>query len=110
MIENELIKNQLTKATCPSCGKSLETAKLVTLNELPFVYIAHAMCSKCKSGNIVTVTSLGTGVVATLSDLTSREISKFLNKQAITYKHVINVHKLLKKNKLCNLLQIKEQN
>jgi hypothetical protein len=109
MVEATYLKNQLSKAFCTKCGSSLGTAKIMPVGELPLAVVAHAVCLKCNSENMVTITSLGTGVMATVSDLTSREVKKFINVANVSHEDVLSLHKLLKKKSICNLLQKKEQ-
>lgn len=110
MIETTHLKKHLSKAFCSRCASSLDTAELVPVSELPLAVLVHAVCNKCKSENMITITSLGTGVVSMVSDLTSSEVRKFLRAKSVTYDEVLAVHKKLKKGSICNLLQRKEQN
>jgi hypothetical protein len=110
MIETLHLKNHLAKAYCSKCGVSLGTAKLVPISDLPLGVIAHAVCENCNSENMVTITSVGTGVMAMASDLTSDEIKKFVSTSGVSYEEVLELHNRLKKESLWNLLQKKEHN
>ena len=110
MIETPHLKNHLAKAYCSKCGVSLGTAKLVPISDLPLGVIAHAVCENCNSENMVTITSVGTGVMAMASDLTSDEIKKFANTSGVSYDEVLALHTRLKQDSLWNLLQKKEHN
>lgn len=110
MVKNSsIIKNQLSKALCFKCGSSLDTAKIVPISEMALGTVSHAVCSVCKAENMLTITSIGTGVIPTASDLTSEEILKFANSSPVRLEDVLNLHKELKKDSLCNLLQKKEK-
>lgn len=110
MIESTNLKNYLSKAFCSKCGNSLDTAKLVPLGDMPLAFIAHATCQNCASESMITVTSLGAGVMPLESDLTPKEVARFMEAPAITNADVLKLHKKLKKTSLCNLLLKKEQN
>ncbi len=109
MIETSQLKTHLSKAYCSKCGSSLDTATLVPISELPLAVIAHAVCDKCKSENMVTITSVGTGVVAMTSDLTSAEVKKFASADIVSYNEVLALHKKLKGKSICSLLQKNEK-
>lgn len=108
MILSTNLKTHLSKTLCPKCGSSLDTAKLVPITEMPVGILAHAVCIKCKSENMVRITSMGAGVMPLISDLQGREVKKFINTGNVTFEEVIELHKKLSKESICNLLQKKE--
>lgn len=108
MLEHTHLKTFLSKAYCNKCGTSLDTAELVPITEMPLGLVAHAVCARCKSENMVTITTLGTGVVPLVSDLTGQEIKKFVKSDNISYDDVLAIHKKLRKDSICNLMQKKE--
>ena len=108
-METNHLRNQLANAHCSECGADLRTASLTTITEMPLLLIAQAKCSKCKSENMVTVTSFGSGVFPLVSDLRGKELSKFINKRKVTTTDVLNIHKKLKKESVWNLLQQNEK-
>ncbi len=110
MIEARHLKKHLSKTYCSKCGSALDTAELVPISELPLAVIAHAVCGKCKSENMITITSAGTGVMAMASDLTSEEVQKFVSAKNVSLDEVLDLHKKLKRNSVCNLLRKKEHN
>lgn len=110
MFEQTQLKTFLAKAFCRKCGACLDTAELVPISELPLGMVAHAVCARCQSENMVTITTLGTGVLPLVSDLMGKEIKKFVNSENISYDDVLNIHKKLRKESLCNLLHKKETN
>ncbi len=110
MTENNHLKNFLSKAFCSKCGSSLDTAKLVPLGELPLAVVAHATCDKCKSENMITITSMGAGVMPLVSDLTANEIQKFVDAPSVSYKDVLKIHKKLQRDSICSLMHKKDKN
>ncbi len=109
MILSTNLKIHLSKAFCPKCGSSLDTAKLVPLTEMPLGVLAHAVCIKCKSENMVRITSMGAGVMPLVSDLQGTEVKKFVNTGNVSFGEIIELHKKLSKESICNLLRNKEQ-
>ncbi len=110
MTEVQSLKNYLTKVQCAKCGASLDTAKIAPLTEVPIGVIAHAVCLKCKSENVVTITTLGTGVTPLISDLMTSEVKDFVTSSSISLDDVLNLHKSLKKENVWNLLHKKDKN
>lgn len=109
MTEVQSIKNYLTKVQCAKCGADLETAKIAPLTEVPVGVIAHAICQKCKSENVVTITTLGAGVTPLVSDLMPSEVKEFVTSSSISLDDVLNLHKSLKKENVWNLLHKKDK-
>lgn len=110
MGEGRNLKSHLSKTYCTKCGSSLDSAKLVPVGQFPLAVIAHAFCAVCNSENMVTITSLGTGVMPMMSDLKGSEVQYFMNLSEITPDEILELHKELEKDSLCNLLQKKEKN
>lgn len=109
MLERNLIKEYLQKATCYKCGSCLEGAKLETITEAPIAFVAYAVCIKCQAESMVTITSNGSGVTPLISDLNVTEFRKFIGIKSVSYDELLNLHKLLKKTNICNLLDKKEK-
>ena len=111
MLEKKTIIEHLKKTFCYKCGTSMENAKLETVSEAPLGVgmIAHAICPKCQAESMVTITSNGGGAVPLLSDLSVFEFKKFLGLKSVSFDDLLDLHNTLKENKICNLLQTKEQ-
>lgn len=109
MLETHVIKDQLSKTFCYKCGASLEDAKITTISEIPVATVAHAKCRNCKAESMVTITMAGGGAVPMLSDLNGEEINKFIGAKSITYDELLDLHLLLKKKTICELMQTKEK-
>lgn len=109
MLENTYVKEHLKKTVCYKCGNSLESATLQKITEAPMALVTHAICSHCQAESMVTVTTNGTGVVPILSDLSVTEFKKFIGAKSVTNDEVLEIHKLLKKENIWNLLQKKEK-
>ncbi len=86
----------------------MEEAKLETISEAPLAFIAHAVCQKCQAESMLTVTATGSGMTPILSDLNVQEFKKFISFKSVSYNDLLDLHALLKKEKLCNLLDKKE--
>jgi ribosomal protein L40E len=110
MLESTYIKEYLQKSFCYKCGASLQGAKLETIKEAPIAFVAHAVCNQCQAESMVTITTNGGGITPLMSDLNVVEFKKFMSAKSVSYDELINLHKLLSKNKLCNLLDKKENN
>lgn len=110
MLEHTHLKTFLSKAYCRRCGTSLDTADLVPISEMPLGLVAHAVCISCKSENMVTITTLGAGVLPLTSDLSAKELKRFVHLDNVSYEDVLALHKKLRKDSICKLLQKKEQN
>lgn len=108
MLQREYVKSQLAKSKCHTCGESLEGGMFSPLSEVPLATIAHVVCPKCHAQSMVTVTMVGSGVTAVASDLKFEEVSKFVDLKALTYDEILDLHQVLKKENIWNLLQKKE--
>jgi hypothetical protein len=109
MLEKRFIKEHLERSLCYRCGSSLGGAKLLTISDAPVALVAHAVCPNCQSESMVTITASGSGVTPLVSDLTGSEIKKFINERSITYDELLNLHKMLEKESIWNLLHKKEK-
>jgi hypothetical protein len=111
MVEREYIKNQLAVTKCYNCSASLDGSTFALLNNtMPLVTIGHAVCGKCQSQNMVTLTMGGNSAVPMESDLISEEIVKYADMQEISYTELLDLHQALKKESLCRLLHKSEKN
>ena len=109
MFERRYIKEHLERAACYKCGASLGGAKLQTISDAPVALVAHAVCPKCQSESMLTITPSGSGVVPLVSDLIGVEIKKFISAKSVTYDELLSFHKLLEKETIWNLLRKKEK-
>jgi transcription elongation factor Elf1 len=109
MLKNKQILENLQSTNCPKCGTSLSTARIDTVFEAQSSFVAHAVCSSCSTSSMVTVTPNGSGTVPIYSDLSGTEFKKFLTKPGISYEDVLDLHLLLKKENIWNLLHKKEK-
>ena len=109
MLGNKQILENLQGTTCPKCGTSLSTAEIDTVFEAQSSFVAHAVCSSCRSSSMVTVTPQGSGTVSINSDLEGFEFKKFIAQRSVSYEDVLDLHLLLKKENLWNLLHKKEK-
>jgi ribosomal protein L40E len=109
MQETNYIKEYLQKTYCYKCGASLERAKLETITEAPIAFVAHAVCSKCQAESMVTITSAGGGVTPLISDLNVIEFKKFIRAKSVSYDELLDLHKMLLKKDIWNLLDKKER-
>jgi hypothetical protein len=110
MLEQRVIKEHLERSTCHKCGCSLVDAKLLTISEAPMAFMAHAICPQCQSGTVVTITPQGSGNLPLITDLIGSEIKDFMVAKPLVYEDLFDLHKLLKKENLWNLLHKKEKN
>ena len=110
MLETNVIKEHLSKTFCYKCGTSLEDAKITTISEIPVAVVAHAKCQNCEAESMVTITVRGSGAIPMLTDLTGAELKKFIGAKSITYDELLELHVLLKKKSICELMQKKEKN
>ncbi len=104
MLEKKYIKEHLERTFCYKCGSSLEEAKLTSITDAPVALIAHAVCPKCQAESMVTITATGSGSIPMISDLHGDEIKKFLGVKGTSYDELLDLHKLLKKESVWNLL------
>lgn len=109
MLEKKQILENLQGTVCPKCGASLSSATIDTVFEAQSSYVAHAVCSSCLSSSMVTVTPTGSGTVAINSDLEGFEFKKFISQRSVSYEDVLDLHLLLKKENIWNLLHKKEK-
>jgi hypothetical protein len=109
MLENTYINEYLQKTYCYKCGASLQGAKLETIKEAPIAFVAYAVCHKCQAESMVTITTSGGGATPLLSDLNVTEFKKFMRAKSVSYDELLDLHELLSKNNLCNLLDKKEK-
>lgn len=109
MLKNKQILKNIQATKCPKCEESLSTAQIDTVFKADSSYIAHAICAKCSTTSMITVTPNGSGTVPIYSDLTGTEFKKFLKMPGISYEDVLDLHLLLKKETLWNLLHKKEK-
>jgi hypothetical protein len=109
MLETNVIKEHLSKTFCYKCGTSLEDAKITTISEVPVAMVAHAKCQNCQAESMVTITVSGGGAIPMLSDLNGEELKRFLGAKSITYDELLDLHTLLKKKPICELMHIKEK-
>lgn len=109
MIENKNLKENLQNTICYKCGSSLEHAQLIPISEAPLALIAHAVCPKCRAESMLTITAIGNGVVPLVSDLKGSEIKKFLGAKSVSYDELLDLHEMLEKESLWNLLRKQEQ-
>lgn len=111
MVEREYIKNQLAVTNCYSCGQTLDGSIFALLNDsMPLVTIGHAVCAKCQSQNMVTLTMGGNTAVPMQSDLIGEEVVKYADMPEISYLELLDLHRALKKESLCKLLHKSEKN
>lgn len=108
MQETDYIKEYLQRTYCYKCGASLDGAKLETITEAPIAFVAYAVCDKCQAESMVTITSAGGGGTPLISDLNVTEFKKFMNAKSVSYDELLDLHKLLSKEELWNLLDKKE--
>jgi hypothetical protein len=81
----------------------------MTISNAPMAFLAHAVCSKCESGTMVTITPQGSGTIPVVTDLSGEEIKTFIAQKNVSYDELFSLHKLLKKETIWNLLQKKEK-
>ncbi|KKS16982.1 MAG: hypothetical protein UU80_C0014G0008 [candidate division WWE3 bacterium GW2011_GWA1_41_8] len=110
MLERRFIREHLERAACYKCGESLGGAKLHTISDAPVALVAHAVCPKCQSESMLTITPSGSGVVPLVSDLTGIEIKKFIDEKSVTYDELLDFHRMLEKDTIWNLLRKKGKN
>ena len=111
MIENKVVLKQLQKAKCYKCGGSLEHAEIVPITSSQIGWVGHAVCPACKAESMVTITQTGTtGIMPVQSDLKGIEYKKFVGIKAISYDDVLQLHQILKKESIWNLLDKKDKN
>lgn len=110
MLEREYLRNKLAEAKCYKCGATLEGSVFAVLNDMPLMTIGHAVCPKCQSQNMVTLAITGNTSSPMESDLVSEEVAKFASMPKISYTELLELHRALKKESLCKLLQKKERN
>ncbi len=104
MLEREYIKSKLAETRCYKCNETLSGSVFAALNNMPLVTIGHAVCSKCQSQNMVTLTMAGNTVTPMESDLVSEEVTKFASLSQISCMELLDLHQALKKESLCRLL------
>jgi len=109
MLKNKQILKNIQATKCPKCGESLSTAQIDTVFKADTSYIAHAVCTKCSTSSMITVTLNGSGTVPIYSDLSGKEFKKFLRMPGISYDDVLDLHLVLKKESIWNLLHKKEK-
>ncbi|MEK7595282.1 MAG: hypothetical protein AAB443_01645 [Patescibacteria group bacterium] len=109
-MDKKIVKEHLIKTFCYRCGSSLEGASIVPINEIPLAMTAHITCPNCKAESMVTITTGGAGVFPVTTDLTADEIKNFLGADSLTTNDLLELHSLIKKDTLWNLLQKKESN
>ena len=109
-MQNQLLTEQLGKTKCPICKGSLEDAKIVPITNAQVAILAHAVCPHCHAQSMITVTAAGSGAMPITSDLKSHEVQKFIGFSKTTINDVLDLHLLLKKEKIWNLLPKKETN
>ena len=109
MLEKKFILENLQKTYCYRCGTSLEGAKLITITEAPIAMVAHAVCTICKAESMITITPAGSGIVPVQSDLSGEEFKKFIGAKAVSYDELLDLHLVLKKKKVWNLLAKKDK-
>jgi hypothetical protein len=110
MVEQEYIKSKLAGTKCYKCGDTLENSTFALLNDrIPLVTIGHVICSKCQSQSMVTLTMAGNTTTPMMTDLVSEEIVKFAGLSEISYTELLDLHRALKKESLCKLMQKKEK-
>jgi len=111
MIESVYIKNKLAETKCYKCGEPLGDSTFAVLNDrMPLVTIGHAVCAKCQSQSMVTLTMAGSAVAPMNTDLVSEEIVKYANMSEISYMELLDLHQALKKESLCRLMQKSDKN
>jgi hypothetical protein len=92
---------------CPICGQKykMDSTKVIESEENTLVgearLLIHSDCSKCKSSVMFNIEINGPEIfsVGMVTDLTSRDSSKFKNKTPISTNEVIGMHQELKKFK-----------
>ncbi len=109
MLEQSYINEYLQKTFCYKCGTSLERAKLETIKDAPIALVAHAVCTKCRAESMVTITSAGGGVTPLISDLNVTEFKKFMGVKSVSYDDLLDLHKMLVKKNIWNLLDKKDK-
>ena len=109
MLENDYIKEYLQKTNCHRCSRTLESAKLETITEAQMALVAHAVCKTCQAESMVTITASGGSITPLISDLNVTEFKKFLGAKSVSYDELLELHKLLSKKDLWNLLDKKEK-
>ena len=107
MLGKKQILENLQGTTCPKCGTSLSSARIDTVFEAQASFIAHAVCSSCSASSMVTVTPAGSGTISINSDLEGFEFKKFLSQRSVSYEDVLDLHLLLKKENIWNLMHKK---
>lgn len=109
MLGKRQILENLQGTVCPKCGASLSSAHIDTIFEAQSSFVAHAVCSSCRASSMVTVTPTGSGTVPINSDLAGFEFKKFIAQRSVSYEDVLDLHLILKKEKLWNLMHKKEK-
>ena len=109
MVEKQYIQEHLAKTFCYKCGMSLNGANVVPISEIPVAIIAHVTCLKCNAESIITVTMSGVGIMPIVSDLMGGELRKFVGAKNVSYDELLDLHQILKRKNLWNLLRIQEK-
>ena len=109
-MDKKTVNEHLIKTFCYKCGKSLDGARIVPISEMPIAITAHVTCPNCKAESMVTITLAGSGVLPVVTDLIPTEIKDFFGQREVTTDDILDLHIIIKKGQLWNLLQPKELN
>lgn len=110
MLEKRFIKENLQKTSCYRCGSSLFKAKIQPVSEAPVAWVGHVVCPICKAESMITITPSGNGILPVQSDLVGKEFKKFIGAKSVSYDELLDLHLVLKKESIWNLLHKKEKN
>lgn len=84
---------------CPICNARYSFSDAKMLEEREHGRLVYIHCRKCRSGVLALIMSNSAGVssVSLVTDLTSKEIMKFKNREPVSMDHVIDLHNNLTK-------------
>jgi hypothetical protein len=87
---------------CDKCGKPYDLSDVEILQSNDYSTIIHFSCKNCKARHLATfVRPLGiSSRMPVNTDLSIEEIKKFAGKKSVSSNSVIDVHELLKQDKI----------
>ena len=96
MVEENLLRKLITTIKCSLCGRHYNRGDIKVMSHKEDLWFFSAYCSTCKTRALVAIIVKNGKPPELVTELTEKELSKFVNREAVTADEVMDMHNFLK--------------